>query len=202
MNAKTAIAAVTFAAGALVLTAPLASAGQFQTIDISPSLSVTYLETGGRNGVQAEKELTIRVDPKTCPKVEKPVVESPLFGTDELIEHDGRLSTRVLLGKAKPGEHQLTIVCHKGYRAHVKFQVLAPKPPVTSVKPTTSPAKPKPTTTTSTAAVPVKPKGAPETGGGATAEDNTVGYLVGGSVLAAGLGLGGFALSRRRAGQN
>lgn len=197
MNAKTTFAAVAIAAGALVLSAPLASAGSFQGIEISPGLGVSYLNTGAK-GVWPGKEMVILVGKGVCPKTEQPRVESALFPAEELAPNGDKLYARVLLGKVKPGTHTLTVVCHKQYRAHVKFQVLDTTRPTPTRPPVTNTAKPSPTT--STPAVPTKPKGAPETGGGATAADNdTLGYLVGGAVLAAGVGVGAFALRRRRA---
>ncbi|WHT19337.1 hypothetical protein N8J89_40700 [Crossiella sp. CA-258035] len=187
MHTKTALAAVTLAAGALVLSAPLASAGQFQTMTIHPTPSVSYSDTGGRKGAETSKETNILVTAGVCGDSPKPSVRSSLFPDTRLTKHGDGWFTRVSLGQAKPGEHQLTVVCGERLRVRVKFEVLAAKSPTTP--------KPSPT---STPAVPVKPKGAPETGGGTTASENPAGYAIGGAVLANGLGLGGWALLRRR----
>ncbi|MBP2474671.1 cell division septation protein DedD [Crossiella equi] len=80
------------------------------------------------------------------------------------------------------------------------------KPTTTEARPTTSkpvPAsstRPKPTTSTATSTSKVTPKGAPETGGGGTADGgNGLAIAGGAAALAAGAGFGVWALRRRRA---
>ncbi|MBP2475707.1 hypothetical protein JOF53_004579 [Crossiella equi] len=192
MNTKAAFAAFALAAGAAILAVPTASAqpGVSQHVIEMANGKVDFSNWG--NTFHNPARLGVLAD---CAD---PAKASPVrIGKDiqfTLKPHeDGGLLGSVLLTKVKAGKYPITFSCGD---VHYKADIFV----VAEQRPTTSKPKPKPTT--STAAVPTKPKGAPETGGGGTEENGALGYAIGGTALLGGIGAGAFALRRRRQVQN
>lgn len=72
----------------------------------------------------------------------------------------------------KPGKYTATFTCNDGRKGSATFTVLGtpdPEPPTTTPTPTSTKPKPTPTKKPAKPQVAVKPVGAPQTGGGGTA---------------------------------
>ncbi|MGO1050843.1 hypothetical protein [Crossiella sp. CA198] len=185
MQTRTALATLALAAGAALLAAPAAMAQpgtNAYTVDFEAGK--TTFGAGSTFHLPARVMIGTDCAPDKASKVK-------LSGMGEIQLNGG--SAGVAMGEftipkgVKGGKHTMTFSCGPvAYRGEFTIQA---SPPVTSrTRPSTS------------AAVPTKPKGAPETGGGGTTDTGLGGVLAGGGALLAGAALGGWLLRRRRDG--
>ncbi|MCK2236416.1 MULTISPECIES: hypothetical protein [unclassified Crossiella] len=185
MQTRTVLATLALAAGTALLAAPAAMAQpgtNAYTVDFEAGK--TTFGAGSTFHLPARVMIGTDCAPDKASKVK-------LSGMGEIQLNGG--SAGVAMGEftipkgVKGGKHTMTFTCGPvAYRG--EFTIQAP-PPATS--------RPRPSTS---AAVPTKPKGAPETGGGGTTDTGLGGVLAGGGALLAGAALGGWLLRRRRGG--
>ncbi|MBP2475706.1 ABC-type phosphate transport system substrate-binding protein [Crossiella equi] len=183
MQTRTALATLALASGLALLAGPAASAQPgTNTYTVDFEAGKTTFGDGSTFRLPARVMIATDCAPEKAGKVK-------VTGLGEFTLHGGSAGVAMgefTLGKqVKAGRYAISFACgaveHKG-----TFSVVG--------APT---SKPRPTTTS--AAVPTKPKGAPETGGGATAEDaDRTPLLAGGAAVLLGALLGVVALRRRR----
>jgi hypothetical protein len=138
-----------------VLAAPAAMAGNFGTVKVVPEK--------GESGATVAIEATCSpAGLKSAPVVSEAIHAPDLAQTGEYtLKTTGKVNA-----KTKPGKYQVSFQCWS-VKVSTTFEVLpstATPPPTTTTRPPATTTKPKPKPQ-----VVVRPKAAPETGGGGTA---------------------------------